>query len=183
MVQCLPKRKKHPGLAAPSGTPDIRLNRHRTLRKRSVIRLAAASDEAAVRACAEAAYQRYVEAIGREPAPMVADFGTQIADGKVHVAADGSGNLQGFIVFFPKDARMFLENVAVHPAAAGKGIGKALIGFCEAEARLLGLDAVALYTNAKMTENLTIYPRLGYLETGRRTEDGFDRVYFEKALG
>jgi hypothetical protein len=33
-----------------------------------------------------------------------------------------------------------------------------------------------------MTENLDFYPRLGYLETQRVHEDGFDRVYFEKVL-
>jgi hypothetical protein len=33
-----------------------------------------------------------------------------------------------------------------------------------------------------MTANLSIYPRLGYTETGRRTEDGFNRVYFEKTI-
>ena len=38
-------------------------------------------------------------------------------------------------------------------------------------------------TNEKMTENLTLYPRLGYCEVARRTEDGFNRVYFQKTLG
>lgn len=44
------------------------------------------------------------------------------------------------------------------------------------------MEAVHLYTNEKMVENLAIYPRLGYAETGRRHEDGFNRVYFEKRL-
>jgi len=34
-----------------------------------------------------------------------------------------------------------------------------------------------------MTENLSIYPHLGYIEVDRREEDGFSRVYFEKRLG
>jgi hypothetical protein len=33
-----------------------------------------------------------------------------------------------------------------------------------------------------MTENQAIYARLGYRETGRRTEDGYQRVYMEKDL-
>ena len=33
-----------------------------------------------------------------------------------------------------------------------------------------------------MTENLAIYARLGYRETGRRTEDGYHRVFMEKLL-
>ncbi|MEQ9160672.1 MAG: hypothetical protein RLO10_10775 [Roseovarius indicus] len=40
-----------------------------------------------------------------------------------------------------------------------------------------------LYTNEKMVANLSIYPHLGYAETDRRTEDGFNRVYFEKRVG
>ena len=49
-------------------------------------------------------------------------------------------------------------------------------------ARQRGLKAVHLYTNEKMTENLSLYPRLGYIEVARRMEDGFSRVYFEKSL-
>ncbi|WJH39370.1 GNAT family N-acetyltransferase [Aliirhizobium terrae] len=148
-----------------------------------MIRKAVAIDEATIRACAERAYTRYVAAIGRKPAPMVADFATQIAEGDVHVAVSDAGDFQGFIVFFPEHGAMFLENVAVEPSAAGKGIGKSLIAFCEAEARRLKLAAVTLYTNEKMVENLSIYPKLGYVETDRRTEDGFNRVFFEKRLG
>jgi hypothetical protein len=44
------------------------------------------------------------------------------------------------------------------------------------------MNAVHLYTNEKMTDNLSIYPKLGYVEVARRTENGFNRVYFEKSL-
>jgi len=33
-----------------------------------------------------------------------------------------------------------------------------------------------------MQENLSLYRHLGYIETDRRYEDGFDRVYFEKRV-
>ena len=39
-----------------------------------------------------------------------------------------------------------------------------------------------LASNAAMTANLALYPRLGYRRTGRRVENGYDRVYFEKEL-
>jgi len=42
---------------------------------------------------------------------------------------------------------------------------------------------VSLYKNEKMTDNLSIFLRLGYVEVQRRSEDGFARVYFEKRLG
>ncbi|AYD01057.1 GNAT family N-acetyltransferase [Neorhizobium sp. NCHU2750] len=147
-----------------------------------MIRPAVAADETNIRACAESAYTRYIEAIGRRPAPMDADFAAKISAGEVYVAEDDDGVFQGFIVFFPDDGHMFLENVAVMPSAAGKGVGKSLIGFCEAEARRQGLSAIELYTNEKMIENLSIYPRLGYVETDRRSENGFNRVFFEKKL-
>lgn len=148
-----------------------------------MIRQAVADDEAAVRACAEQAYARYVDVMGRKPAPMLADFGAQIAAGCVYLCTGEQDELQGFIVFFPVDQHMFLENVAVSKAGRGKGIGKSLVQFCEAQALRLGLGSVHLYTNARMTDNLSMYPRLGYVEVQRRSEDGFDRVYFEKRLG
>ena len=112
---------------------------------------------------------------------MLADFAAAIAAGTVHVAVEDD-SFQGFIIFMPEGDRMLLESVAVLPEAAGRGVGKALIGFCEAEALRRGLSAVHLYTNEKMTENLAIYPRLGYVEVARRTQDGFQRVFFEKAI-
>lgn len=145
------------------------------------IRPAGKADLEAVRACAVAAYTIYVERIGREPAPMVADFDAHLADDELFVAREGEAIL-GFIVLFPRADHIFVENVAVDPAHQGKGCGRLLLDFAEAEARRLGLPALELYTNAKMTENLILYPRVGYVETDRRTENGFDRVYFRKVL-
>ena len=39
-----------------------------------------------------------------------------------------------------------------------------------------------LYTHVLMTENQALYRRLGYVETGRVTEKGFDRVYMQLNL-
>ena len=46
----------------------------------------------AIAACARAAYEKYVARIGREPAPMVADFASSFAAGHVRVAVDGEGS-------------------------------------------------------------------------------------------
>ncbi len=112
---------------------------------------------------------------------MIADFEQQIADGLVHVLADG-GDVFGFIVFYPQNDHLHLENVAVRPECQGLGYGVQLIKFAEQTAAERDLAAVELYTNAKMTENLMLYPHLGYAEIARRYEDGFDRVYFRKEL-
>ncbi|MVV48116.1 GNAT family N-acetyltransferase [Pseudomonas sp. PB120] len=147
-----------------------------------MIRLATANDEPNIRECAEQAYSQYVAAIGRKPAPMVADYAAQIAAGIVYVATDEQATFQGFIVFYTEERHILLENVAVLPSAAGRGVGKSLIGFCESTGRQSGMTAVHLYTNEMMTENLLIYPKLGYAKVAQRTEDGFNRVYFEKPL-
>lgn len=145
------------------------------------IRAATSQDEPAIRACAGAAFAPYVPLIGRRPAPMDTDFGPLIAAGQVRVA-EAAGQVAAFAAFFPQDGWMQLDTVAVFPALAGQGIGRALIAACEAEARAAGLRGVRLYTNAKMAANLRLYPCLGYAETGRRLEDGFDRVFFERPV-
>lgn len=147
-----------------------------------MIRQGRTIDEPAVRRCAELAFARYVPRIGRMPAPMLADFRAQIASGDLFVAVGDDGQVAGYIVFYAEGDHVMLESVAVMPAMTGRGIGAALIGFCENDARQQGFVAVRLYTNEAMTENLALYPKLGYVETGRRVEDGFKRVYFEKAL-
>ncbi|MDZ5602005.1 GNAT family N-acetyltransferase [Pseudomonas sp. RP23018S] len=146
-----------------------------------MIRPARPTDEPEIRTCAEQAYARYVPLIGRKPAPMFADYAAQIAAAQVSVALRDHVFL-GFIVFYAVDRHMLLENVAVMPACAGQGVGKALIDHCEQAARQQRLTDVQLYTHQRMTDNLAIYTRLGYVEVGRRTEDGFQRVYFEKTL-
>ncbi|KAA2317118.1 GNAT family N-acetyltransferase [Pseudooceanicola sediminis] len=145
-----------------------------------MIRTARPSDEPDIRSCAEQAYARYVPLMGRKPAPMVADFASQIAARHVHVATNSQDEVQGFIVFYAEGDHLLLENVAVFPSATGRGIGKDLVSFCEVSARRRGLGSVHLYTNEKMSDNLSIYPRLGYVEVDRRVEDGFHRVYFVK---
>jgi len=56
------------------------------------------------------------------------------------------------------------------------------MNFAEGQARELGCRAIELYTNELMTENILIYPRLGYRETRRAVEEGYARVFFRKTV-
>ena len=145
------------------------------------IRKAAKSDLPDIETCAATAYAIYVDRIGREPAPMVADFATALKKEQLYVAVENE-QLVGFVVFYSQRGYMHLENVAVSPEFQQRGIGSGLIGFVEQRARSEGFCRLELYTNAKMTENLELYPRLGYRQFDRRIEHGFDRVYFCKIL-
>ncbi len=125
------------------------------------------------------AYSIYIERIGRRPAPMDDDYDQRIRDGQVFVADEG-GDIAGLIVVDPRPDHLLIENVAVDPSHQGSGIGRALMEYAEGYASERGLPDLRLYTNAAMTENLALYPHLGYREIDRRTERGFQRVYFSK---
>jgi GNAT superfamily N-acetyltransferase len=77
---------------------------------------------------------------------------------------------------------MYVNNLVVDPDAQGKGYGRVLMNCAEDWARAKACTEMALFTNVKMFENLGLYAKMGYDEVERRTEDGFDRVYFRKKL-
>ena len=114
------------------------------------IRKAVLGDLACLRACAQVAYGKYIDRIGKAPAPMNADFARQVAAGSVYVALRGS-EFAGYVAFYPQGDHLHLDAVAVLPAHSGQGVGKALIGFVEQTARRAGLKAVELNTNEAMT--------------------------------
>jgi len=146
-----------------------------------VIRPAVPADVPAIAALVRDAYALYVPRIGRQPAPVTADHAGLVAAGRTSVA-EVDGAIAGVIVLIPADDHLLVENVAVAPAMQGRGLGGELMRHAERRAAELGIQELRLYTNALMTENLALYPALGYVETGRRTEDGFSRVYFSKFL-
>jgi N-acetylglutamate synthase-like GNAT family acetyltransferase len=146
-----------------------------------VIRPAVHADVPAIAALVRDAYALYVPRIGRQPAPVTADHAGLVAAGRTSVA-EVDGAIAGVIVLIPAEDHLLVENVAVAPALQGRGLGGELMRYAERRATELGVQELRLYTNALMTENLALYPVLGYVETGRRTEDGFSRVYFSKFL-
>lgn len=109
---------------------------------------------------------------------MVADFETLIDEGKVWVAEEGA--IVGYVVMYPLGDSLHVENIAVDPLLHGHGFGARLLAFAETHAAHFGHAKVDLYTNTKMTENLSFYPAHGYRETSRGVDDGFSRVYFSK---
>ncbi len=145
------------------------------------IRPALKTDLADLQYCARSAFFKYIERMSKEPAPMQADFAKQIANGWVNVATCEAG-FAGYVVFYYEGDHAHLESVAVSPEFSGCGVGKRLIEHVERSAREAGYQAVELYTNEAMTENLAMYPKLGYLETNRRCEAGFNRVFFRKQV-
>jgi ribosomal protein S18 acetylase RimI-like enzyme len=143
------------------------------------IRPAAEADVPAVKAVTDAAYHLYVERIGVVPAPMEADHAADVAEGKVFVTGDP---VNGLVVVEPRPDHLFLDSIAVHPDAHGRGVGRRLLHFVDAHARALGLREVRLYTNAMMWENQKIYPKYGYEVVERRVDGPYDRIHYRKPL-
>jgi ribosomal protein S18 acetylase RimI-like enzyme len=112
---------------------------------------------------------------------MTADYPAAIRRGQARVAAL-DGEVAGFIILICRPGYLLLENVAVLPAAQGRGIGARLLALAEDRARALHGPQIRLYANAAMTENLACYPRHGYTKTHRAQQDGSDRVFYRKQV-
>jgi len=145
------------------------------------IRPAAMEDAGRISTCVRAAYQHYIERIGKPPRPMLEDYEKVIQQHRVLVAEVGAG-LAGVLVLGQTPDGFRVMNIAVHPTLQKTGVGKSLLQFAETEARRLGYDSIYLSTHERMTENQSLYSRIGYREYDRRVEDGYSRVYMRKKL-
>lgn len=146
-----------------------------------MIRIAQSTEAHAVHDIVDAAYRPYIARIGKPPGPMLDDYAQRIADGQTWVLEDAT-RLVAILVLQETPTGLLLDNIAVRPDCQGKGYGRVLIEFAEAEALRRGFPAISLYTHALMTENIALYRRIGFIETHRIYEKGYDRVYMTKPL-
>jgi ribosomal protein S18 acetylase RimI-like enzyme len=142
-------------------------------------RLAGSQDLPAVMALNNAAYARYSDRMDQPPGPVRHNYAPEIDAGQVWLVGEPAAAV---IVLVPADNHLLINNIAVHPSAQGRGIGRQLMNFAEQQATAAGLVLLTLYTHETMVENIEFYTRLGYRETARRTDEGFRRVFMEKRL-
>jgi GNAT superfamily N-acetyltransferase len=164
----MPERPAHDQDVTPA-VPDPRLRR------------ATLDDAAAIAALVDAAYRDYLPLLGRTPTPMLTDFDAAVRDHELWVLDDGS-RLHGMIELIVESDRLWVHNVAIDPAPQGRGHGRRLLAFAEAEARRLHLPALGLLTNERYLANIAMYERYGYRETHREPYRGTDLVHFRKVL-
>lgn len=151
------------------------------------IRPAVAADVPEAKAVIDAAFRPCIARIGVVPVPMEADHAADVAAGKVFVAetpedAAGTARVTGLVVLEPREDHLYLDVLAVRPAAQGTGLGRLLLEFVEARARALGLPGIRLFTNAMMWENQRIYPKFGYEAVERGVTGPYDRIHYRKRL-
>ena len=145
------------------------------------IRRATAAEAPAVAALVQRAYAPWIAAVGRRPAPMDDDYAARCAAGQTFVL-ERDGAPAAVLVLEDAPDHLWLDNIAVDPARQGQGLGRALLTFAEEEARRRNLPELRLLTHQRMLSNIALYARLGYVETDRRVEDGFARVFMAKRL-
>lgn len=142
------------------------------------------SDAPTVAAIIEKAYQHYIPVLGgRKPRPMLDDHAARIARGETFLLEEDHAAV-AVTSMGPEDGAMHIFNIAVHPAAQGKGHLRRILAFAEDRARTTGADRLTLYTNALMTRNRAIYLHFGFVEQ-RREElpGGYSVVFLERRLG
>ncbi len=131
------------------------------------IRRGRPTDADAIARLTREAYGKWVDLIGREPLPMQADYVDAVARHRFDLLIDGD-DLVGLIETAPEGDHLLIVNVAVRPAAQGRGFGKRLLAHAETLAAEVGLRGMRLYTNERFVENIRLYAALGY--TVERTE-------------
>jgi ribosomal protein S18 acetylase RimI-like enzyme len=145
------------------------------------IRAATAADVTAIADVVDQAYRHNIARMGKPPGPMLDDYAARVLEGVVWVLEEGSV-IAGIIVLLPALDYLLLDNIAISPARQGLGLGRRLLAFAEAEALRRGYNEIRLYTHQTMVENQRLYASIGYDETGRGTEAGYDRVFMRKQL-
>jgi ribosomal protein S18 acetylase RimI-like enzyme len=143
-------------------------------------RSAVPGDVATIAGIVDRAYSMYLPRMDREPAPMKDDYASLVGHGRVAVAVDG--DIVGAIVSWVVAGDMYVDNIAVEPSAHGRGVGNLLLEHAADEARRNGCERMWLYTNAVMKENVGFYERRGFVQYDRRIDEGYDRIFFERAL-
>jgi ribosomal protein S18 acetylase RimI-like enzyme len=145
------------------------------------IRAAIAADVPAIAQIVDHAYRHYIARMGKPPGPMLEDYAARVSEGGVWVLEEGAV-IAAIIVLLPAVNYLLLDNIAVSPNRQGVGLGRRLLAFAETEALRRGYREIRLYTHQTMVENQRLYASIGYQETGRGTEAGFDRVFMRKLL-
>jgi ribosomal protein S18 acetylase RimI-like enzyme len=147
----------------------------------SRIRPAIAVDVPAIAEIVDQAYRHYIARIGKPPGPMLDDYAARVSEGVVWVLEQGA-EIAAIIVLLPAPNYLLLDNIAVSPTRQGSGLGRRLLAFAEDEALRRGYCEIRLYTHQTMVENQRLYASIGYEETGRASEAGYNRVFMRKQL-
>lgn len=98
-----------------------------------------------------------------------------------------SGKLMGYISLISNQSTRSMEilSIGVDPELQSNGCGRKLMEFAEKMAKESGMEKLTLVTNARNTQAINFYKKLGYVitkEIPNHYGDGEVRYLFEKSL-
>jgi len=82
--------------------------------------------------------------------------------GRAWAACDAGDHPVGYLICEPVDGCLHIEQVSVHPDAARRGIGRALLAYAARRAREEDLSGLTLTTFTEVPWNAPYYTRLGF---------------------
>lgn len=142
------------------------------------IRKAELKDSTGLTDCMISAYRKYQDRMqGNRLPPMDVDYSIEIRDYPCWIVGRDEVIAGGLIMVFEKEYAS-IANIAVHPDYQGQGIGGLLMRFAETEAKEHGYFIMHLATHVLLSENISLYTHLGWLEYDRDDV----RVYMKKEL-
>jgi ribosomal protein S18 acetylase RimI-like enzyme len=131
------------------------------------IRRAVPTDAPAIGAVFDAATRAgwtYLGELAAEPMFTAHDWDQLVADHAppklLLVASDRAGGVVGYTAANPMEGELFL--LFVHPAHAGRGIGRTLLAAAHRELRAAGCREAFLYVHEQNERALAVYAAAGY---------------------
>ncbi|MGX2992768.1 alpha/beta fold hydrolase [Streptomyces sp. JNUCC 64] len=100
--------------------------------------------------------------IAADDPPTLAELARFAARGSCWVAAPDGGAPVAYLLAEPVDGALHVEQVSVHPDAARRGVGRALLDHAEAHAVAVGAGALTLTTFTDVPWNAPYYARIGF---------------------
>jgi ribosomal protein S18 acetylase RimI-like enzyme len=151
------------------------VNRAQPERQEVRIRAAVPDDAPAIGAVFDAAVRSgwsYLGELVAEPMFTPEDWDLLVAEhappNVLLVAVDESDAVVGYTAVHPEDGEMFL--LFVHPAHAGRGIGRRLLAAADDALQMAGCHEAFLYVHEHNERALSVYRAAGY------RPDGTDRI-------
>ncbi|NNG00750.1 MAG: GNAT family N-acetyltransferase [Desulfobacteraceae bacterium] len=142
------------------------------------IRKAVIDDSIGLQNCMETAYSFYMSRMGgKRLPPMDVDYSLEIKEFPCWVA-EHEGKIIGGLIMMIDDEHASIANVAVLPDIQGQGLGGGLMRFAESIAHKKNFSELRLATHVLLTENISWYLQLGWIEIDRDDV----RVYFKKEI-
>ena len=142
------------------------------------VRKAISQDSAGLQECMEKAYSIYLSRMDGKPLPpLTVDYADEIEHYPTWVI-ESEGRIAGGLVMVFKEKYASIANVAVHPDFQKRGFGKALLDFAQGMGNDRGYNEIHLATHVLLTENVSLYRHLGWVEYDRDDM----RVYMKKRL-